>query len=94
MSKSKKTLKVKETVQKLNIVLLHSPDKAVEFREGIIFAIEELLHSSGNYSGFRYLSMSDVDSVNNKMPGIREWKEKEECWNFEDTDRTRVAYYC
>jgi hypothetical protein len=57
-------------------------------REGMISALVEILHSTGNYNGFRYLTESEVPL--GARPGIR-WVDGVP--DFTNTDRTRVCYH-
>ena len=83
---ARKTISVdymKDTINKLLATSYCSPD----VREGMISALTELLCSTGNYNGFRYLTETEVPF--GLKPGIR-WVDGEP--NFTDTDQTRVCY--
>jgi hypothetical protein len=83
---ARKTVSVdymKDTINKLLATSYCTPDT----REGMISALTEILHSTGNYKGFRYLTESEVPF--GLRPGIN-WVDGEP--NFTDTDQTRVCY--
>jgi len=63
---AKKTISIKETVEALNHQLKNSDFQDLDhtegkmFRMGICSAIEHILHSSGNYQGFRYIGKDEA----------------------------------
>jgi len=64
-----------------------------EYREGMIVVLEEMLHSTGNYRGFTYLSALCMDPKGKYptiQPGIR-WTAGFEP-SFVDCDKTRRYY--
>ena len=63
----KKTIKVEEMKNQLNEMLVHS-STAPDFRLGLCAAMETLLHSTGNYKGFKYLDM-EVSEFTVKLVG-------------------------
>lgn len=89
----KKTFKVEDLVQMVNSVCQYSSSEHVERRQGAMNVLEEILHRTGNYKGFRYLLAEDIlagkPGVNyeNGVPHPNYEK------RFENTDRTRVMYY-
>lgn len=90
---SRKTLDVEEFKNRINHLLkvsVCSPDT----RQGLINALEDVLHSTGNYRGFSYLTGSEVPK--DQLPGINHgfYGESEEqlIARFKCTDPTRVSY--
>jgi len=89
MSK-RKTVDVSSTKDKVNEMLAVSTCSA-GVRQGAINVLENILHETGNYRGFRYLGVDEIPA--NQTPGIR--------WGFDDnvvarffnTDPTRVQYF-
>ena len=59
------------------------------YRHGIMNMIENVLMSTGNYKGFRYLALNEVPE--GAMPGIRRDRGEEK--KFDNTDNTRVRYF-
>jgi hypothetical protein len=62
-----------------------------EGREAMDAILCNVLHSTGNYRGFRYLVESEVPDGTN--PGIRYDHDTDGWCNFIDTDDTRRHYY-
>jgi len=66
MTKKRKTVQVTELVKKLNSNLLNSDfqdldrTEGVAFRKGICAAIEQILFSTGNYQGYRYIDKKEA----------------------------------
>ena len=89
---TRKTSNVSEMVDYVNSMLAATEANKTEFRSGAMMVIEEILHRTGNYNGFRYLSQKEV----NGNPGI--WLNDDGTHNyptcFDNTDRTRVQYGC
>ena len=89
---TRKTFEVSKMVDMAN-QMLASGVQSQESRWGTITMIEQILHSSGNYNGFRYLGATEVP--NGELPGVRygddgmilEYPER-----FENTDDTRRQY--
>jgi hypothetical protein len=50
--------------------------------------IEAALSSTGNYKGFRYLGVNEVE---NDLPGIRHLEDNE--FTFDNCDTTRRHYF-
>jgi hypothetical protein len=61
-----------------------------DVREGMRAVLCEVLHSTGNYRGFRCLTESEVPLGH--KPGIR-WVDHDDKFDFTDTDDTRVHYF-
>lgn len=83
----RKTIDVSQFVTGINEALKASTTLSKEFRWGLMAAAEAALHSSGNYKGFRYLTIDEVPNL--QAPGIW-WKDGQP--DFTDTDFTRVEF--
>ena len=86
---ARKTFEVKTFIQTVNEQLRESICSPEE-REGIIRIAESVLHSTGNYSGFRYLTAREVPA--GQLAGINSTDLPYEEM-FLNTDRTRVHYF-
>lgn len=84
----RKTLNVSDFVIDMNRVLRESVCSA-EQRQGLCAALEHVLHSTGNYRGFSYLTEDQVPF--GSLPGIRAG-EFGDVARFENIDHTRVKY--
>ena len=60
-----------------------------ELRKGVMMMLENVLMSTDNYKGFRYLALDEVPT--GCIPGIRRDRGEEK--QFENTDDTRVRYF-
>ena len=104
---ARKTISVEFVKDEINATLARSADSESERRWGMMAVLEKILHESGNYSGFRYL---EVDEINGAVPGINKidtylYPELRDVLSpeydgdmayrvkFEGTDRTRVRYF-
>lgn len=76
-----------ESIEQLNEVLKATPNSLVEFRQGIIVALETLLHKNKIYGGFSYLTAENSYPLNSV--GIH-YVNGEPV--FENTDYTRRKY--
>lgn len=93
---SRKTFKVDEFKNQINELLAGSTCSR-DVRNGMMTALQVVLHDTGNYHGFRYLDITQIpegckpgihlDPDGSGMPH-RDYKLR-----FEDTDGTRVSYY-
>ena len=59
------------------------------WRQGVMLMVEQVLMSTDNYKGFRYLALDEVPQ--GRMPGIRRDRGQEK--QFDNTDNTRVRYF-
>jgi len=59
------------------------------WRQGVMTMLENVLMSTDNYKGFRYLALDEVPT--GCIPGIRRDRGEEK--QFENTDDTRVRYF-
>ena len=93
MSKTRKTVNVSTLLDMVNDMIATSTCSA-DGRAGMAAVLNRVLHETGNYRGFRYLSIQEVPC--NNAPGIV-YGEHGEMLPFEErfkhTDRTRVKYY-
>ena len=97
----RKTAQVSELVKQLNSNLLNSDfqdldrTEGVGFRQGICAAIEQILHSTGNYQGFKYIDKKDA--IKPYAFGIDYSKltdkVEEQVAAFEGADSTRRQYF-
>ena len=84
---SRKTIKIDDLRIQINKMLKDSICESGT-RQGMIGVLTEVLHSTDNYHGFRYLTEDEVPK--GQIPGIR-WVNTYEP-NFNNTDSTRVCY--
>ena len=92
---ARKTVEVELMRKKANKMLAQSGiGSSPEFRWGVILMIEDMLHATGNYNGFRYLDNFEVaDGV---LPGVRRGEDGDTLSyeeRFENTDETRRYYF-
>ncbi len=88
---ARKTINVDQLRVKINEMLAGS-SCSPDIRRGMINTLEFVLHETGNYQGFRYLSQEQVPE--GQLPGVRydgheilPYPER-----FANTDDTRVYY--
>ena len=90
----KKTIKVEDIVNSLNWQLAnsHLTHEANGGRAAMMMFVEDILHKTGNYHGFRYLEQHEVP--NGCRPGIQPkvTEGNVEKDRFLNTDPTRVRY--
>lgn len=87
---AKKTFNVDKFKELVNNTLATTGEGEMQYRYGIIDALEHVLHETGNYKGFRYLSKDEVPWG---IPGINgpiEDLSYED--RFKNTDLTRRQY--
>ena len=95
----RKTIEVEKIKAKVNHYLKHSEDHRQEGRIASSTLLEIILHETGNYRGFNYLSKVDMEaSKHGTVPGINTDRERgaesmtmEE--RFEGCDESRRYYY-
>mgnify|MGYP006089009737 CR=1 FL=1 len=93
----KKTFNVEDLIQMVNSSLKYSDSEYAERRTGTMVILEEILHRTGNYKGFRYLLADECKG----LPGVNYAVDAKGTMQphpdiekrFENTDRTRVMYY-
>lgn len=86
----RKTFKVDDLKVKINEVLQTSTCTA-DVRQGEIYVLEDILHSTGNYRGFQFLGADEVPA--GELPGINWGFDNDYEARFFNTDRTRVRYF-
>ena len=89
---TRKTFEVADLVDFANN-LLKSGHQTSRFRWGVIGCVEEVLHATGNYKGYRHLSQNEVPDAS--KPGIRldaEGNILPYPARFDDCDATRRQY--
>ena len=99
MARNRQTINVEEVKDWANqqFESTESVDRA--WRQGVMTMLENILLSTGNYKGFRYLALDEVPA--GRMPGIRRELRTtapvpfntEEVDHFCNTDNTRVRYF-
>jgi len=87
---TRKTVSVEFLVNMTNDICKDSDASAVGVRQGAMNLLEAVLHSTGNYKGFRYLP-----KVSSGQPGVNyvDGHMMDYPARFENTDRTRVQYF-
>lgn len=89
----RKTFNVSDLVDTVNQMLRDSKADATERRQGAMNVLEQVLHNTGNYQGFRYLL---ADEIAEGQPGVNYVDGKphpDPEQRFVNTDRTRVMYF-
>jgi len=93
IERKRKTFKVLDLVNSVNERLRVSTCSP-EARHGMCSLVEEVLHSTGNYDGFRYLNVGEVPRGH--LPGVRaagiDEVNDRTIWEF--PDETRRQYGC
>jgi hypothetical protein len=88
----RKTIRVETVIDWANHYLATSDDQCSERRRGVLMMLDMILHETGNYQGYRYITNLETDHT----PGVRYDENTGELLNyaerFENTDRTRVQY--
>ncbi len=83
---AKKTFSVDEFKKLVNNTLATCWDTNPKYREGIITSLEHILHATGNYKGFRYLTKDEVPGINTPSEDLS-YEDR-----FKNTDHTRRCY--
>ena len=86
---TRKTINVQEVKDWANDVLESTDSVDCAWRQGVMTMLENVLMSTDNYKGFRYLALDEVPQ--GRMPGIRRDRGQEK--QFDNTDNTRVRYF-
>lgn len=89
---ARKTFNVSELVDSVNEMLRNSDADRAEIRQGAMNVLEQVLHQTGNYRGFRYLLSGECQG----KPGVNyegNLPHPDIEMRFKDTDRTRVMYF-
>lgn len=94
---SRKTFSVEELRSRVNHSLAENYpyEGGRQYRHGLIDALEFVLHSTGNYKGYRYLTSRELPE--GVKPGIHMTPDRIEPLpypeRFADTDDSRRFYY-
>ena len=86
---ARKTINVQEVKDWANLALESTDSVDCAWRHGVMTMLENVLMSTDNYKGFRYLALDEVPA--GRMPGIRRNHRDEPV--FDNTDNTRVRYF-
>ena len=91
----RKTFDIAELTTMVNDICQYSVNESKDIRRGAMNVLEEVLHRTGNYKGFRYLSKDYMEA--GYTVGINLDPNGEICKDynqrFAGTDDTRVEYY-
>ena len=98
----RKTIDVADVVSSVNAVLAqgaYDTDKHRDWRMGMCLVLEDILHKTGNYKGYRYLLENEVPA--NCSPGVNYEVNTQghfvPCEDYErrffNTDDTRRCYH-
>lgn len=92
----KKTISVQAIKDDINKALKNSDYLTPDYRQGLISCVENVLHSTGNYNGFRYLTEDEVPK--GEQPGINydimtDLPFEDIGMRFSNTDETRRYYF-
>lgn len=88
----KKTIQVQRLHSMINTALLQ-PGNSPDYRQALITTLNVVLHETGNYRGFRYLTQHEVPG---EIPGI--WLDDHgnllpTSERFHNTDDTRIHFF-
>jgi hypothetical protein len=88
----RKTVKIEKIIEMGNNILMGDFGNSW-FRSGVKLMLENILHDSGTYRGFRYLAQEEVPQ--GELPGInyRDGMPAPYPERFENTDATRVKFF-
>ena len=94
---ARKTISVSELTDTVNTCLKDSAPDAKDIRQGMMNMLEHVLHTTGNYKGFRYLLQNECEG----QPGVNYDVNERGVMvphpdigkRFANTDRTRVMYF-
>jgi hypothetical protein len=89
----RKTIDVQYLVETVNEALRTSTTDP-KTRLGMIAILEDVLHKTGNYRGYRYLTISEVPEGEH-MPGVHYYGGEPLPYpdRFYNTDYTRIQYH-
>ena len=92
---ARKTVDIEVLKEMVNNMCRFSVNESKGIRQGAMNVLEEVLHSSGNYKGFRYLYQDEMEAgysfgINQKTtdPIVEDYTER-----FANSDNTRVMYF-
>ena len=93
----KKTIQIKSLLDKVNNMLLHSPDNWKERRIGASIMLSDILHESGAYKGYNNLTSRDMErSENGSTFGVLPYdpsNPKADRYDKEGLDDSRRVYF-
>ena len=93
---SRKTFSVLALTQRTNAYLATDAKRDGAARQALMTILESVLHETGNYNGFKYLTAKNID-IANATPGINTTPDGQFIDDyrarFAGTDRTRVEYF-
>jgi len=93
---SRKTFSVEALRERTNAYLANDAKRDGEARQALMTVLESILHETGNYNGFKYLTRAEV-AISNATPGINTTPDGQFIDDyrarFAGTDRTRVKYF-
>ena len=90
----RKTFSVELLLTTVNNLLQHSAECYADRRTGMISVLESVLHQTGNYKGYRYLTADEIPAGG--MPGIHHGPNGDMLPypdRFKNTDETRRSYH-
>ena len=89
---ARKTIDIDDVKDPVNTFLLHSSDELTAERRIMATMLGNILHGTGQYNGFNYLTPDMMKkSMNGTTIGVDH--DKPEDKRFDGTDDTRVFYY-
>ena len=89
--KARKTISI-ETLKKLTNSMSRFSTCSPEARQGYQALMNQALHETGNYKGFRYFTQADVGE--NQLPGINDVDMQTASMHqkFDGTDSSRIYF--
>lgn len=90
---SRKTVLVSNLVDVVNHMCKATSAELSERRQGAMTLLEDTLHATGNYRGFRYLLKHEIHSGNPGINYLNGHPHPDPEQRFANTDRTRVMYF-
>lgn len=90
---ARKTIEVARIREKINYYLLHSSDENHRERKELAFFLGNILHETGNYKGYNYLTKEMMEnSLNGSTVGIA-YVTEGNTTRMEKGDDSRVFYF-
>ena len=87
----RKTIEISRLIEKGNEFLLNTADEMQLERDALMIFLFDILHETGNYKGFRYLSVEDMaESDNGKSVGIVYLENGDPDFNGCDNSRIKI----
>jgi len=93
---ARKTIKIQDLKDKINGYLRKSADNLKSERRGMAVVLSGVLHDTGNYRGFCYLTPDQMKDEKGSTVGINAVaydKDPTMEEKFDGTDDTRVEYF-